>query len=100
MAFKLRYKKDKIGTAADAVAYTGLFLTGWVLEWFELYMNKYYQNGATTTHLETKYIFTRWDNFMNQLTQMFRDLEEVVIAEQQLENLTQKGAVTEYTTQF
>ena len=28
MTLKLRYKKDKIGTAANAVIYTGLFLTG------------------------------------------------------------------------
>ena len=57
MTLKLRYKKNKIETAADAVAYTGLFLTKWVLEWFKPYMTKYYKNGAITTHLETKYIF-------------------------------------------
>ena len=63
-------------------------------------MTEYYKNKATTTHLETKYIFAEWDNFVNQFTQMFKDPEEEVTAEQQLENLTQRGAATEYITQF
>ena len=81
MTLKLRYKKDKIKTATDAVAYTGLFSTGRALKWFKPYMAEYYRNRATTTHLETKYIFTGWDNFVNQLTQMFRDPEKRVTAE-------------------
>ena len=38
---KLRYKGPKIATLADAVVYTGMFLTGKVLKWFKLYLIEY-----------------------------------------------------------
>ena len=39
------------------VAYTGLFLTGRVLEWFKLYLTKIQLNGMGTTNIEARYIF-------------------------------------------
>ena len=42
MSLKLRYKGPKIATLADAVVYTGMFLTGKVLEWFKLYLKDHY----------------------------------------------------------
>ena len=57
MLLKLRYEGPKIVTPVDAVAYTGIFLTGKALEWFKLYLIEYQTNGATTTNLKTKYIF-------------------------------------------
>src|SRR6266567_4769549 len=88
MSLKLRYKGPKIATPADAVIYTGIFLTGKALEWFKLYLTKYQTNRATTTNLETKYIFLSWDNFKNQMTQIFGDLKEETTAEQKLYSLT------------
>ena len=41
MSLKLRYKRPKIAILADAVAYTGIFLTGKALEWFKLYLIEY-----------------------------------------------------------
>src|SRR6266576_4008495 len=98
ISLKLRYKGPKIVTLADVVVYAGIFLTGKALEWFKPYLTEYQINRATTTNLEMKYIFLSWDNFKNQITQMFRDLEEEAIAEQKLYLLTQKGLVIEYTT--
>ena len=97
MSLKLKYKGPKIATPADAVIYIGMFLTGKALEWFKLYLTEYQTNGATTTNLETKYIFLSWDNFKNQIIQMFKDLEEETIAEQKLYLLIQKGSAIEYT---
>ena len=57
MSLKLRYKGPKIATPADTVIYTGIFLIGKALEWFKPYLIEYQINGATTTNLETKYIF-------------------------------------------
>ena len=57
ISLKLRYKRPKIVTPADAVVYTGIFLIGRALEWFKLYLTEYQTNRATTTNLETKYIF-------------------------------------------
>ena len=57
MSLKLRYKGPKIAILADAVIYTGMFLIGRALKWFKLYLIEYQINGATTTNLETKYIF-------------------------------------------
>ena len=41
MSLKLRYKGPKIATPADTVMYTGMFLIGRVLEWFEPYLIEY-----------------------------------------------------------
>ena len=100
ISFKLKYKGLKIATLVDAVVYTGIFLTGKVLKWFKLYLIEYQINRATTTNLETKYIFLSQDNFKNQITQIFGDLEEEATAERKLYSLTQKGSAIEYTTQF
>ena len=81
MSLKLRYKGHKITTPPDAVVYAGMYLTGRALEWFKPYLIEYQTNKATTTNLEIKYIFINWENFKNQLTQMFGDLEEEVTAE-------------------
>src|SRR6266568_9688586 len=97
MSLKLKYKGPKIATPADTVIYTGIFLIGKALEWFKLYLTEYQTNRATSTNLETKYIFLSWDNFKNQIIQMFKDLEEETIAEQKLYLLIQKGSAIEYT---
>src|SRR6266566_4235793 len=98
MSLKLRYKGPKIAILADTVIYAGIFLTGKALEWFKLYLTEYQTNGATTTNLKIKYIFLSWDNFKNQMTQIFGDLEEEATAERKLYLLTQKGSAMEYTT--
>ena len=97
MSLKLRYKGPKIATLADTVTYTGMFLTGRALKWFKPYLTEYQINRATTTNLETKYIFLSQDNFKNQMTQIFRDLEEEATAEQKLYSLMQKGSAIKYT---
>src|SRR6266567_373236 len=65
ISLKLRYKGPKIATLADAIIYTGMFLTGKALKWFKLYLTGYQTNRATTTNLKTKYIFLSWENFKN-----------------------------------
>src|SRR6266567_6644104 len=97
MLLKLRYKGPKIITPADTVVYAGMFLTGKALKWFKLYLMEYQTNRATTTNLKTKYIFLSWENFKNQMTQIFGDLEEEAMAEQKLYLLIQKGSAIEYT---
>ena len=44
-------------TVIKQVAYTGLFLTGRVLEWFKPYFTKIQLNGISTTNIKTQYIF-------------------------------------------
>ena len=39
------------------MAYTGLFLSGKVLEWFKPYFTKIQENGLTTTNQKVRYIF-------------------------------------------
>ena len=41
----------------EQVAYTGLFLTGRVLEWFKPYFTEIQLNGISTTNIEVWYIF-------------------------------------------
>jgi len=38
---KVQSKESKLLTLADAVAYTGLFLTGEPLKWFEPYFSEF-----------------------------------------------------------
>ena len=49
---KLYYKGEKLLTALDQVAYTGLFLIGRALEQFKPYLTKLQENGIGTTNLE------------------------------------------------
>ena len=44
--------------AIKQVAYTGLFLTGRVLEWFKPYLTKVQLNGLNTTNIKARYIFS------------------------------------------
>ena len=45
-------------------------------------------------------MFLNWDGFANQLTQIFSDLEAVIIVEQKLSELTQKGSAMDYIILF
>ena len=44
-------------TVIEQIAYTGLFLTGRVLEWFKFYFTKIQLNGMSTTNIEARYMF-------------------------------------------
>ena len=54
---KITNKGPRLPTAIKQVAYTGLFLTGRVLEWFKPYLTKVQLNGLSTTNIEARYIF-------------------------------------------
>ena len=41
----------------EQIAYTGLFLTGRVLEWFKPYLTEIQLNGMGTTNIEVQYMF-------------------------------------------
>ena len=69
------------------MAYTGLFLTGRVLEWFKPYLTKIQLNGISTTNIKARYMFLTQDRFANWLKQIFGSLEEELIAEDKLENI-------------
>ena len=100
MLLKLRYKGHKIVTPLDMVIYIGIYLTGRALEWFKPYLIEYQTNRATTTNLETRYIFINQENFKNQLIQIFRDLKEEATAKQKLYALIQKGSARDYIIMF
>ena len=44
-------------TVIKQVAYTGLFLTGRVLEWFKPYLTEIQLNGKSTTNIKARYMF-------------------------------------------
>ena len=71
----------------EQVAYAGLFLMGRVLEWFKPYFTEIQLNGMSTTNIEVQYIFSIQDRFINQLKQMFKSLEEELVAKDKLENI-------------
>ena len=46
-----------LSTVIKQVAYTGLFLTERVLEWFKPYLTKIQLNRMSTTNVKARYIF-------------------------------------------
>ena len=54
---KITNKGLELPTAIKQVAYTGLFLTGRVLEWFKPYFTKVQLNRLNTTNIKVWYIF-------------------------------------------
>ena len=81
MHFKVVQEGVKLVILLDQVAYTGLFLMGRALKQFKLYLIEIQANGITTTNQDVQYIFTSWNRFVEQLTQIFRDLEAITTAE-------------------
>ena len=59
MQIKIKIINKGLGLlmAIKQIAYTGLFLTGKVLEWFKPYLTKVQLNGLNTTNIEVWYIF-------------------------------------------
>ena len=85
--FKITQKNIKIATPMDQVVYAGLFLTGRALKWFKPYLTEIQTNRMTTTNQEVRYMFSSWEGFVNQLIQMYGDLEATTMAEQRLSGL-------------
>ena len=59
MQIKIKITNKGLGlpTVIKQVAYTRLFLTGRVLEWFKPYLTKIQLNGMSTTNIEARYMF-------------------------------------------
>ena len=67
MKLKIRYKRVKLPMVADQVAYIGLFLTGYILKWFKLYLMEYKANSLIIKNNKVKYMFLSWEGFCNRL---------------------------------
>ena len=54
MQIKIKITNKGLGLpiVIEQVAYTGLFLTGRVLEWFKPYLTEIQLNGMSTTNIE------------------------------------------------
>ena len=98
--FKIIQESLKIGIPMDQVVYTGLFLTGRALKWFEPYLTKIQINRLSIMNQEVRYIFSSQDGFVSRLTQIYKDLEAVMTVKQKLSELVQKGSTTDYTIIF
>ena len=81
---KLYNKGYKVAIQANAVTYTGLFLSKKALKWFKPYITEYQDNKTNTTNKEVQYMFIQQNNFVAKLIQIYRDLEAKVIAEQKI----------------
>ena len=57
MKLKIRYKGVKLPIVVDQVAYAELFLIGYILKWFKLYLTKYKANSLTSKNNKVKYMF-------------------------------------------
>ena len=67
MQIKIKITNKGLGlpTAIKQVAYTGLLITGRVLEQFKPYLTKVQLNGLNTTNIEAWYIFLIQEGFAN-----------------------------------
>ena len=84
---KITNKRLELLIVIKQVIYTGLFLTGRVLEQFKLYFTKIQLNRISTTNIKVWYMFLIQDGFANQLKQIFKSLEEELVAKDKLENI-------------
>ena len=48
---------------------------------------KYKANGLITINNKIKYMFLSWEKFYNKFTQIYRDLEAIIIAKYKLQEL-------------
>ena len=71
------------------MAYTGLFLTGYILKWFKLYLIEYEANGLITGNNKVKYMFLSWKGFCNRLIQIYSNPKVTATAKYKLQELTQ-----------
>ena len=97
---KITNKGLRLPTVIKQMAYAGLFLTGRVLKWFKPYFTEIQLNGMGTTNIEAQYIFLIWEGFANQLKQIFKSLEEELVAKDKLENIRQTTLAIAYSTKF
>ena len=89
MKLKIRHKGVKLSIVADQVAYIGLFLTGYTLKQFKLYLTEYKANSLATKNNKVKYIFLSQKGFCNRLIQIYSNPKITVIAKYKLQELTQ-----------
>ena len=82
------------------VAYVGLFLIKRVLEQFKPYLTKIQLNGMSTTNIKAQYMFLTQDGFANWLKQIFKSLEEELVAKDKLENIQQTISAMAYLPEF
>ena len=89
MQIKIKITNKGLGlpTAIKQIAYAGLFLTGKVLKQFKPYLTKIQLNGMSTTNIKVQYMFLIQDRFANWLKQIFKSLEEELVAKDKLENI-------------
>ena len=97
---KITNKGPELLIAIKQVAYAGLFLTEKILKWFKPYFTKIQLNGISTTNVEAQYMFLIQDGFANQFKQIFKSLEEELVAKNKLENIQQTISVMAYLTEF
>ena len=97
---KIINKGPGLPTAIKQIAYTGLFLTKRVLEWFKPYFTKVQLNGLNTTNIKVRYIFLIQEGFANRLRQIFKSLDKELMAKDKLKNLQQTVLVMIYLTEF
>ena len=89
MQIKIKITNKGLGLpiVIEQVAYVGLFLIRRVLEQFKPYLTEIQLNGMSTTNIEVRYIFLIQDGFANWLKQIFKSLEEELVAKDKLENI-------------
>ena len=81
---KITNKGPGLLMAIKQVAYTGLFLIGRVLEQFKPYFTEVQLNRLNTTNIKAWYMFLIQNGFTNQFKQIFKSLEEELIAKNKL----------------
>ena len=89
MKLKIRHKGVKLSLVINQVVYARLFLTGYILKWFKLYLIKYKANSLTTKNNKVKYMFLSWEGFCNRLIQIYNNFKATIMAECKLQELTQ-----------
>ena len=49
----------------EKIVYAGMYLTGKLLKWFQLYLMETQANGITSTNSKVRYMFLIWEGFVS-----------------------------------
>ena len=73
---KINNKGLRLPTLMKRITYAGMSLTGKPLEWFQPYLAETQVNRVTFTNNKVKYMFSTWEGFCNQFTQIYKNTKE------------------------
>src|SRR5579871_328069 len=99
----INFHRASLPEEKDKVLCIANLLKGKAFEWFEPHMRNYLENSEENWSAETKKYFIQangYEALINELKDVFGDVDEERVAERQMQQLQQTGSAASYTAEF